>query len=557
MRGCQIDLDVVMPMRDGVNLQANIYRPGEGGPFPTLLTRLPYGKDLALGTSVLDPVQVTRRGYAVVVQDTRGRFLSEGEFDPYRTEDGDGFDSIAWVAAQPWSDGKVGMYGASYFGQTQWAAAKLNPPALLAIAPHITWSEPLDGPLARDGAVELGLAASWGLQMVFADLVRRHPGDPMALGRALHSAIRDYDGLATGGYRELPLKGFPPLARHGVGGRVDLTLAALDDPAAAEHLRVRHEDVQVPALNGGGWYDIFLQGTIDNHNAMRRLGRPSRLVIGPWSHSTSINPVGEVNFGFGAQSILIDLRADFQSMQLRWFDHWLRGLDTGLMNEPAVKIFVMGVNRWRDLDEFPPSDSTPRDYFLHASGLLKLDPPAAGDAPDGFAYDPADPVPTRGGALLMTPEFRGGPYDQRDIEARPDVLVFTSDPLTALLEVTGQVSVILFASTTAPSTDFVGRLCDVRPDGQSINLTDGIVRVSGEPGTIQRHEIDLWATSNVFLPGHRIRLQITSSCFPRWDRNLNTGEPLGKGTTMAVARQTVFHDAAHPSALRLPTQPVA
>jgi len=534
-------------MRDGVQLRANVFLPAGGGRHPVLLSRLPYGKALPLANLVLDPVQATRRGYAVVVQDTRGRFQSEGEFEPYRTEDVDGYDTVQWVAAQPWSDGAVGMYGASYFGQTQWAAAKLRPPALKAIAPYITWSEPTDGALSRGGALELGIAASWGLQMALNQQMRRHAADRAAMGRAIQAVVADYDRLAAETYWELPVRDFAPLSRHQMSGGINLGLEALSDPTAAGHMRVRHDQVQVPSFNAGGWYDIFLQGTIDNFNAMRRQGVPTKLLIGPWSHGANLNPVGELNFGFGAQSAFIDLQIDYQSLQLRWFDHWLKGVDTGMLAEPPVKIFVMGVNRWRDEQEFPLARAVEEQAYLHQDGRLDRTPPSGGEAPAHFDYDPADPVPTRGGALLMTPEFRSGPYDQRQVEARPDVLVYTGPPFGRDVEVTGPVRVTLFASSSAPSTDFVARLCDVHPDGRSINLTDGILRVRAEPNAPAEHVIDLWATSNVFLAGHRMRIQVTSSCFPRWDRNLNTGRPVGTGTEPVIAHQTILHDAEHPS----------
>jgi putative CocE/NonD family hydrolase len=550
-----VDLDVVVPMRDGTRLRANVFRPAGDGRHPVLLTRLPYGKDLPLANLVLDPVQATRRGYAVVVQDTRGRFQSEGEFEPFRGEDVDGYDTVGWAAAQPWSDGSVGMYGASYFGQTQWAAAKLRPPALKALAPHITWSDPLDGTFGRGGALELGTSASWTLQMALNLAMRKHAADRSAMGHAIWAIVDDYDRLAEDTYWQLPVRDFAPLVRNGVPDALNLNLDSLSDPSLADHLRVKHEEVEVPSLNAGGWYDIFLQGTIDNFNAMRQRGLPTKLLIGPWSHGASTNPIGELNFGFGAQSVFIDLRMDFQSLQLRWFDHWLKGIDTGMLAEPPVKIFVMGANRWRDEQEFPLERAVPEDIYLRKGGRLDRRGPDGDEDPDSFDYDPANPAPTRGGALLMTPEFRSGPYDQRAIEGRPDVLVYTGDEFARDVEVTGPVKVVLHACTTAPSTDFVARLCDVYPDGRSINLTDGILRVHGIPNEPAEHVIDLWATSNLFRAGHRLRLQITSSCFPRWDRNLNTGEPPGAGAEPKVARQTILHDGAHPSRVTIPVVP--
>jgi len=551
MTAATVDLDVPVPMRDGIVLRANVFRPAGEGRYPVLLTRLPYGKDLPLGSVVLDPVQATRRGYAVVVQDTRGRFMSEGDFETLRGEDPDGFDTVEWAGAQPWSDGQVGMYGASYFGHTQWAAASLKPPSLKAIAPYITWSEPNDGTIGRGGALEFGVRASWTLQMAINLVMRKHATDREAMGRAIRAVIDDYDRLATDNYWHLPLRDFAPVVRNEVADGLNLSLDALADPAQAEFLRVKHSQVDVPSFNAGGWYDIFLQGTIDNFNEMRRRGVPTKLLIGPWSHSASSNPVGELNFGFGSQAAFIDLRSDFQSVQLRWFDHWLRGKDTGMLEEPPVKIFVMGANRWRDELEFPLARAVEEDIFLRAEGRLDRRPPSAGEATDHFDYDPAHPVPTLGGPLLMTPEFRSGPYDQHDIEERPDVLVYTGAEFSRDVEVTGPVMVSLWACSSASSTDFVARLCDVYPDGRSINLTDGILRVRGEPGQPAEHHIDLWATSNLFRAGHRLRLQVTSSCFPRWDRNLNTGEPGGVGTDMVVARQTILHDPEHPSRIRI------
>ncbi|MDQ6772784.1 MAG: CocE/NonD family hydrolase [Candidatus Dormibacteraeota bacterium] len=555
MAASSVEFDVPAPMRDGTLLRANVYRPAGEGPWPVLLNRSPYGKDLPGANGVLDAVQATRRGYMVAIQDTRGRFASEGQWEPFRGEAEDGYDTVEWAARLPGANGRVGMYGASYHGSTQWQAAIQQAPALRAIAPFITWSEPLDGTLARGGALELGISAPWALLQGLNQLMRRHAGQPAALGPAIAELVSDFDRLATETYWNLPAGDFAPVRRHGIGEISGV--AALADPAAADHMRVagHHHRVNVPAYNVGGWYDIFLRGTLDNFTALRRLGVPTKVLIGPWAHVVYANPIGELNFGFGAQIAFIDLRADFMSMQLRWFDHWLRDLDTGIMAEPPVRLFVMGINRWRDEPDWPLARAVRTDFHLRAGGGLTEVPPASDEEPDRFTYDPADPVLTRGGALLMTPEFRPGPMDQGAVEARGDVLVYTTEPLARDLEVTGPVTARLCAATSAPSTDWVVRLCDVWPDGRSFNLTDGILRVRGEPGVAAEHEIDLWATSNVFRAGHRIRLQVTSSCFPRWDRNLNTGEPPELGTRMQAARQTVFHDSARASRLLLPVVP--
>ena len=259
---------------------------------------------------------------------------------------------------------------------------------------------------------------------------------------------------------------------------------------------------------------------------MRAQGTPTKLLIGPWTHGRYANPVGELSFGFGSQLGFIDLRTDLGSLQLRWFDHWLKGIDTGIMDEPPIKLFVMGANVWRDESAWPLARAVETPFFLREDGRLSPEPPGA-ESPDRYDYDPADPVPTLGGATLMTPEYPAGPYDQRPIEARPDVLVYRTAPLERDTEVTGPIRVWLWATSSAPDTDFVARLVDVYPDGRSINLTDGIARARYrdvsrgaapslvEPGRPYEYDLDLWATSNVFRAGHRIGLQVTSSSFPR------------------------------------------
>lgn len=563
--GLEVELDVPATMRDGTVLRANVYRPVGAGPWPVLLTRLPYGKDLPLGTSVLDPVQAARRGFLVVVQDTRGRFTSDGEWYPMIHEAQDGFDTVAWAAGLPGSNGRVGMYGASYYGFTQWSTAVQAPPALRALAPFITWSEPRNGLFFRGGALELGTGANWNLSMALDVAVRRNRDDRPALGRAIYGIASDLDDLAAEGYRSLPLEDFGPLARAGVIENFRRLAQADNDPEHGDEARIagRHERVQAPAYIAGGWYDIFSQDTIDAYRAMRAAGKTAKLLLGPWTHGTQRDPVGDLTFGFGASIGFVDLRADFQSMQLRWFDHWLRDADTGLLEEPPVKVFQMGANRWLELADWPPP-AQPRELYLQARGRLTDTAPADAETPDAFDYDPADPVPTLGGALLMAPAFPAGPQEQAPVEARPDVLLFTTDPLPQDLPVAGRVTVRLWAASSAPDTDFVARLCDVWPDGRSFNLTDGVIRARHrcmhtgeppspiEPGRPYEYEIDLWSTCHVFKAGHRVRLQVTSSNFPRWDRNLNTGEVPAGATAMQVAHQTVFHERDRPSRLVLP-----
>ncbi|MFF7534999.1 CocE/NonD family hydrolase [Streptomyces bobili] len=558
MAEIRIEFDVPAEMRDGTVLRADVYRPGGTGPWPALLARLPYGKQTPMMGVVLDPLAAARRGFMVVIQDTRGRFASEGEWEPWTYEGSDGYDTVRWAAALPGSNGSVGMIGGSYFGNTQWMAALSKPPELKAIAPMITWSDPEDGLWTRGGAIELGITAPWTLLQGADTLMRRHRTDLDGLVSGVTGLVRDLDGLARGGYGELPAGRFPAFARH------DLPELGYErsrrEPEWARSCTVagRHDEVDLPTFQLGGWYDIFTQGTLDNFIAMRRAGRSATLIMGPWTHTNWQHVVGDVDFGFAAHSEFMGMRGRVHDLQFDWF---ARTLGEGAALEPdtgTVLLFVMGTDQWREETEWPLSRAVDTDFHLRADGRLTPEPTSVAEQADQFTYDPMDPVPTTGGALLMTDDFRPGPLDQAAVEAREDVLVFTSEPLAEDLEVTGRVRAVLFAATDGPSTDWVARLCDVDENGVSLNVTDGIVRVRGAtPGEAAEHVVDLWSTSIVFKAGHRIRVQITSSNFPRWDRNLNTGEPEESATTARTARQQVFHDPARPSRIILPVVPPA
>jgi putative CocE/NonD family hydrolase len=564
-----VEFDVPAQMRDGTTLRANIFRPVDAGRYPVLLTRTPYGKDF-FRDSMPDPVTAARQGYVVIVQDTRGRFTSDGDWRPFDCEAEDGFDTIAWAAGLPYADGQVGMFGLSYFGFTQWAAATLQPPALRAMVPYITWADPLNGFTYRGGAFELGVKAWWHFLVGLDVIARRHRATPETLKQAVAEFVREFDGLGRDGYQFLPLAEFAPLKRHSIGEAFFEDLAAPHDRSlfASQTILGKHAAVQVPTLNVGGWYDLFLADTITNFTAMRDLGRPAKLLIGPWSHGARRNPVGELGFGIGSESTWIDLQMDLGSLQLRWFDHWLKNINTGMMDEPPVKLFVMGANIWRDEETWPLSRARNVSYYLHAGAQLSPVAPGA-ELPDIYVHDPSDPVPTRGGAHLLTVEYPSGAWDQRSTEARPDVLVYRTPPLEQDVEVTGPITVHLWAVSSTPDTDFVARLTDVYPDGRSINLVDGIIRARHrdfaqgeppsliEPGRPYEYSIDLWATSNVFRAGHRIGVQITSSNFPRWDRNPNTGHPFGVDAELRVAQQTILHDHEHPSHVVLPVVPAS
>lgn len=575
----QTEFDTPIPMRDGTILRANIYRPVGDGPFPVLVSRTPYGKDIFLGAVALDPVQAARRGYIIVIQDVRGRFRSAGEWNPFLHEKTDGYDTIEWAATMPGSNGNVGMVGASYLGFTQWSAARTQPPHLKSLVPFITWADSRDGSAFRGGAVELGLTRHWTTLNALDTELRKaqQTQDPRQIYMAVARVANFLDTMPSTGYAELPVKGFGARRGLDVFASFDEGIARRADPEYIDIGSVAngYDDVaHYPAFHIGGWHDIFLGGTLQNYTELTRRGKaPQKLLIGPWSHTTQDQRVGSVDFGFASSAALIDLQTDIYSLELRWHDRFLRGIENGIENEPPVQIFVMGINRWRQENAWPLNRAVATPMYFHSdghantgsgTGSLSMSAPEA-EQPDTYVYDPQNPVPTHGGALLIHPLFQSGPQDQRVVERRQDVLVYTSDPLEQPLEVTGPISVTLFARSSAVDTDFVARLIDVHPDGFARPLTDGIIRARARfgfdrealltPDEVYEFSIDLWATSNVFLPGHRIRVDITSSNFPRWDRNLNTGAPYGEGTETVVARQTILHDREHPSHIVLPVIP--
>ncbi len=547
-----IEFDVPAQMRDGVTLRANVYRPDGDGPWPTLLTRTPYWKDDLQGW--LDPVQTARRGFMVVVQDTRGRFASDGEWAPLRFEREDGYDTVEWAAKLPGSNGRVGMYGCSYVGNTPWMAAVEQPPSLAAIAPGMTWSDPLDGIFARGGALEFGGGPAWTLQMGIAHLLRL-PLSEQERERSLVALLDDLDRLPTDGYWELPVHDLSVLRRH---NSPELSATrALEEPDLVARCRVagEYERVTVPSFHIGGWYDVVLQGVLDSYMAMAALGRPARLIVGPWDHDEyAADPIGELCFGSRASRVGAPVyeHGDLNDEQLAWFRRYLVPVHASEAEKPQapVRIFVMGRNQWRDEAAWPLERARAERWFLGAEGALRPGAPDADAAPSEFTYDPADPVPTLGGHTVLPAAFPAGPFDQAPVEARPDVCVFTSEPLQHDLEVTGRVRMVLHAQSSAPSTDWVARLCDVHPDGRSFNICDGILRIERNADACQQITIDLWSTCNVFLAGHRLRVHVTSSNFPRWDRNLNTGNQ--REPRLQTARQRIHHDTQRASWIELP-----
>ena len=561
-----VQKNVPARMRDGVVLISDVYRPAGEGDYPVLLTRLPYGKDRPRDPTYFDPIKAAGGGYIVVVQDVRGRYASEGDFTPFVKEYEDGYDTVEWAAGLPGSDGNVGMFGLSYFGKTQWQAAVTGPPSLKSMVPGVTWGNHLNGVQMRGGVQELGVMLYWAQAAIGPHaLFRKHRGAPEKIGEKLPELVAVIDELlAGGGYDVLPLSKLPnpdgvvPFVLGGFGRGVD-------DPGW-DYLKIddKYDKVAAPTFHIGGWYDCFIGETLRQYGAMKRRSeeaglRPPRLLVGPWTHADFGSTFGDLDFGIGSTGDFLNYRGDLTDRHLRWFDATLKGDEAALENSPPVEVFVMGENRWRHYDEWPPPDARAEDWHLRPGGRLTRETGAEDEDPAQYTYDPRDPVPTLGGPTLMAPIHGVGARDQRPIEERPDVLAYTSEPLAEDYTVLGAVHATIYASSSAPDTDFVVRLVDVHPDGRAIGLADGIIRASAresypapgviqpvppspiEPGEVHEYCVDLWATGNTFKVGHRLRVEVTSSSHPRWERNLNTGEGAFRSDRTEVAHQTVFH----------------
>jgi putative CocE/NonD family hydrolase len=568
MSNILIEKNIMVPMRDGVKLATDIYRLESAAPLPVLLARTPYNKEqIVAGGDTFSVLRAVQAGYVVVVQDVRGRYASEGNFRPHAQETQDGFDAIAWAAAQPWSNGMVGMFGGSYLAQSQWLPASDQPPALQVIAPSVSPSDAYEGCAYQGGAKVLH-----DLRWVVANIVPAEMERRAARGEKLlesHTPL-DVDGALT----ELPLATHP-LIREYASFYLDwLAHSTAGGYWLRSSPNAGYDQIHVPALNISGWYDIFLWSTFQNYTGMKNRGateearRNQRLIIGPWTHGDFSGSFPEREFGWGSSAAAIDL----PGIHLRWFDRWLKGEDNGIDQEPPVMIFVMGVDQWRTEADWPLPDTRYCPYYLHSGGkantlhgdgTLSTEPPG-NESPDVYLFNPLRPVPTLGGQVILPGGNAMGPRDQREVELRDDVLVYSTPVLEAPVEVTGPIELRLFVCSSAPDTDFTGKLVDVTPDGRAMILTEGILRARYrdsftdpelmEPGEIYELRLNLWATANVFLPGHRIRLEVSSSSFPRFDRNSNTGGVIAHETAdqYQPAVNRIFHDALHPSHLLLP-----
>jgi putative CocE/NonD family hydrolase len=563
-----VERDVEVKMRDGITLRADVYRPDTSEPLPVLLQRTPYGKAFTGTTFAL---MAAERGYAVVNQDTRGRWASEGDGYPLVHEKNDGYDTVEWAAQQPWSDSKVGMFGLSYMGYTQFAAAVTHPPSLRTIIPTVTFCD-AHSLAYRGGALALGVGVSWSLIAVSSMAIMRHPGTDEEKDRLMGQLIAAVDGMSLGqSFSHLPLSAIPLIGRDGLIPFLADWIAHPTPDDYWHRMNCPHESVTIPAFHIGGWYDIFIANTLRDFSSIRDQGNTrQKLLVGPWVHGSWDANAGEADFGLQASAFLLVP----DEIQLRWFDYWLKGIENGIMEEPPLRIFVMGDNRWRSENEWPLARTRYTRFYLHSGGAANsldgdgtLAPEAPSEEPvDAFVYDPRNPVPTRGGGLCCwQAALPPGAYDQREVETRPDVLVYTTPILERDVEVTGPLEVHLWAATSAPDTDFTAKLVDVGPCGYARNIQDAIIRARYrnsltqaeplQPGEVYEYTIDLGATSNVFKAGHRIRLEISSSNFPRFDRNPNTGHAIGEDKGLRTALQTVLHDAGYPSHIVLPIIP--
>lgn len=571
-----VERNLAMRTRDGVTLQADVYRPDAPGKFPVLLMRTPYDKSLDLGLTEKD--YFPSRGYVLVVQDTRGRFSSEGDFYPFMNEQNDGYDAIEWAAGLPWSNGQVGTVGQSYLGLVQYLAAPTRPP-------HLKVMCPVSGPVSyfedciwRRGLFELGWTLTYLVFMSRNVLERKgiYDKERANLDSYLSNPELPFSPLRDDAYRHLPVRDWGERLRAGAPYLADfLENWKYNAYWGATDVRQRFSDIAVPMLHVGSWYDAFQYDTLAMYTGMREKAandearRGQRLLMGPWAHLLpyglpTSGGTGDIDFGSEAK---IELHA----IQLRWFDHFLKGAEPTMLDEPPVRLFVMGENRWRDEWEWPLKRTAYTKMYLRGGGqantlsgdgMLSPEPPASDEPHDSYVYDPQNPVPTRGGTLLGGAP---GVYDQREIEQRPDVLVYTGEPLASDLEVTGPVAMKLHAASSAPDTDFMAKLVDVRPDGYAHNIVEGVVRARFRdslsspspisPGEIYEYTIDMWSTSHLFRRGHRLRVEITSSNFPRYDRNPNTGNDFGTDTELKVARQSIFHSPGTSSHIVLPVIP--
>ena len=551
--GIVVENDVPVPMRDGVVLRANVFRPDGPGRYPGILLRTPYGKP-AGGYD-----RYVRSGYAVVTQDSRGRYASDGDYVPFTvTHTGDaedGYDSVEWLAQQPYCNGKVGTLGASYNAWMQWMLAKLRPPHLIAMC---AYSIPLElTEVDWPGGFRPGRRIRWWMTTIAPDLRRRHGLPPP---HTPAEAVAIWDEIEHG--RWLGFMPWLDVARYLPPGLAEYAEDWLKHPnRRAWKFDEVHGEVAVPNLDFSGWYDhcggtMAHLGLMQKHAHTEVARTQTKLVLGPWNHGgIGRRKLGEIDHGPQAE-------VDIHHMIVRWFDRWLKDIDNGVDREPPVRYFVMGSGKWKAAPAWPPEGLPEAAYYLHSEGdaaradgdgCLQEDKPER-SATDTYAYDPNAPVPTLWTRALFTE-----PSDRRKLEHRRDILYYCTPPLEEEVEVVGYPEVVLYAASSAPDTDFFARLVDEHPDGPAMEICYGMVRARHRnsldredlltPGVVTEFHIRLGATACRFLRGHRIRLEITSSDFPNHDRNHNTGGNDLEDTRLVAAQQEIHHDASHPSRL--------
>lgn len=564
-----VEKNVAVPLRDGIETYGDLYRPLAIGPVPTVISRTAYNKEVAGegGGGGLSALKMAERGYSVLVVDTRGRASSEGEFRPFETEGPDGYDTVEWAAAQPWCDGNVALYGGSYVGATALLAARERPPSLRCVIANVTADDYYDGWVFSGGAFQLGFAATWSMTLASTSIAlrsdyARRVGSEEREG-LVRTMSRGLDPLWTRPLSELPSISAADVAPWWATW---LEHDRRDGYWADVSLRRDYGAFQVPILHIGGWFDIFGSGTIGNYEGITAAGRTDQqLVVGPWAHTESGSVLGEMTFGPTGDRSAAGLLGDYN----RFLDRHLRpGTRPTPTSSTPVRYFLMGANEWRLDTSWPPADSRPSRLYLHSGGkantlhgdgALAETPPKDGTTADSYQYDPDHPVETHGGSILQQSIGPAGPLDQRGLEARNDVLCYTTSPLSAPLTIAGRVRISLWAVSDCPDTDWTAKLVDVLPDGRAVSICDGVIRARFrhsledpellEPGKPERYDFTLGHAAHQFFAGHRLRLDISSSNFPRFDRNPNTGESLSTASTTRLATQHVLHDESHLSFL--------
>ena len=539
----RVDSHVAVKMRDGVVLYADIYRPAREGKFPVIVIRTPYGTQRD-GVHA-NCFQYASRGYVVVNQDVRGRFESDGKWTPFLSEGKDGYDTIEWAAKQAWSNGKVGSQGGSYLGNVQWLAGAEAPPHLVAMFPAVASTSIYHNWAYFGGAYRLAFNFGWGVVRMPHRIMQPqnwHTDKFVPADMKYDSVLR---AVPLG---EGDLKSSGSAVEH---YRDWLAHESYDSYWKGASVEDRFDKIKVPVHTIGGWWDIFLAGTINGYTGMK--GRGAKMVIGPWGHGPS-RKYGDVDFGPGA------MRTNFD-YEIKWFDRWVKGEQNGVDKEPPVEIFYMGANQWRKEADWPVPGTVYKPLYLSADKGLSFDKPSASDSLS-YVSDPANPVPTLGGNNCCGSPTVAGPVDQRPIEGRADVLSYTSAVLSEPLTIAGPVKMSLFGSTDGPDTDWMVKLVDVAPNGFAMNIAEGILRArfrSGltkavllKPGEVYEFTVDMVGTANVFLPGHRIRVDVMSSNFPQFSVNPNTGEALATAGAGRKAKNSVFLGGSRASAVILP-----